>query len=306
MQINRLFEIIYLLLDKETMTAAELAEHFEVSTRTVYRDIETLSQTGIPIYAIKGKGGGIRLTENFVLNKSVLTGEEQKKILQSLHGMNAVREEEIKPLLSKLSALFGGEQEDWIEIEFSSWNAHDAVSKKFALLKETIFFHKKVSFCYNGANGISGRRIAEPLKLIFRANAWYLYAWCTEKKDFRFFKLSRMEEITALEEHFERRKIPDLWNKEEEGKRKNTYMKNLITVVALISPGKAYRVLEELDKKNVEKLEDGKYKVRIVIPEDDWMYQYLMTYGADLEVLEPERVRKNMIEKLKSALENYI
>lgn len=302
MQINRLFEIIYLLLDKVTMTAAELAEHFEVSSRTIYRDVETLSQAGIPIYAVKGKGGGIRLTENFVLNKSVLTGEEQKKILQSLQGMNAVREEEASPVLSKLSALFGGEWEDWIEIEFSSWNAEDAVSKRFAVLKEAIFSHKKVAFLYSGVNGISGERRTEPLKLVFRANAWYLYAWCTEKKDFRFFKLSRMEEVIVLDEHFERRRMSDSWNREG---RTNIYADKLITVTAVISSNKAYRIAEEMDKKEVEKLPDGRYKVRIVMPEDDWMYQYLMTFGADMRVLEPERVREKLIEEYKNSLKQY-
>lgn len=302
MQINRLFEIIYLLLDKVTMTAAELAEHFEVSSRTIYRDVETLSQAGIPIYAVKGKGGGIRLTENFVLNKSVLTGEEQKKILQSLQGMNAVREEEVSPVLSKLSALFGGEWEDWIEIEFSSWNAEDAVSRRFAVLKEAIFSHKKVVFLYSGVNGISGERLIEPLKLVFRANAWYLYAWCTEKKDFRFFKLSRMEEVIVLDEHFERRRMSDSWNREG---RTNIYADKLITVTAVISSNKAYRIAEEMDKKEVEKLPDGRYKVRIVMPEDDWMYQYLMTFGADMRVLEPERVREKLIEEYKNSLKQY-
>lgn len=323
MQINRLFEIIYILLDKKTVTAAELAEHFEVSVRTIFRDIDTLSQAGIPIYTMKGKGGGIRLTENYVLNKSVLTLQEQQMIMQALHGMNAVREEEIRPALSKLSALFGGEQEDWIEIEFSSWNSDDGVSRRFIILKEAIFAHKRVTFIYSGANGTSSRRLAEPLKLVFRASSWYLYAWCMDKADFRFFKLSRMEEPRVLEEYFEKRKKPVVQGnpvskynadspdgstsnvEKEAAGAKNIYADDMITVTALISDNKAYRILDEMDKKDVEKLEDGSYKVRMLMPENDWLYQHLLTFGADLKILGPERVRDRMIKELENALKQY-
>lgn len=311
MQINRLFEIIYILLDKKRVTAAELAEHFEVSVRTVFRDIDTLSQAGIPIYALKGKGGGIRLTENFVLNKSVFTPQEQQKILQSLYGMNAVCEEEIGPVLSKLSAFFGGEHEDWIEIEFSSWNTDDGVSRRFAILKEAIFAHKKVAFVYSGARGTSDRRSAEPLKLVFRSGSWYLYAWCMDKSDFRFFKLGRMEGLQVLEEYFDKRKKQsnrsesELQRKKQEALGKNIYEGKMITVTALISANKAYRILEEMDKKDVEKLADGNYKVRMHMPENDWMYQHLMTFGGDMKVLEPERVRERLIEELKNTLKQY-
>ncbi|TCL54263.1 putative DNA-binding transcriptional regulator YafY [Kineothrix alysoides] len=335
MQINRLFEIIYILLDKKTVTAAELAEHFEVSPRTIFRDIDTLSQAGIPIYAMKGKGGGIRLTENYVLNKSVLTPKEQQMIMQALHGMNAVREEEIRPALSKLSALFGGEQEDWIEIEFSSWNSDDGVSRRFVILKEAIFAHKRVTFIYSGANGTSSRRFAEPLKLVFRASSWYLYAWCMDKADFRFFKLSRMEEPWVLEEYFERRNppivrgnpdlkdTPDLQgesalqytgysqnssnvNSETSAiGTKNIYADKIITVTAIISANKAYRILDEMDKKDVEKLANGNYKVQMLMPENDWMYQHLLTFGSDMKVLKPERVREKLIKKLKNAIKQY-
>ncbi len=347
MQINRLFEIIYILLDKKTVTAAELAERFEVSSRTIFRDIDTLSQAGIPIYAMKGKGGGIRLTENYVLNKSVLTPKEQQMIMQALRGMNAVREEEIRPALSKLSALFGGEQEDWIEIEFSSWNSDDGVSRRFVILKEAIFAHKRVTFIYSGANGTSSRRLAEPLKLVFRAGSWYLYAWCMDKEDFRFFKLSRMEEPQVLEEYFEKRKkpvieinpvsrhdaglqdkpgrqgnpglqdkqdsqskvySPNSWNSNGEKEAvgtENIYADKIITVTALISANKAYRILDEMDKKDVEKLADGNYKVRMFMPENDWMYQHLLTFGADLKILEPERIKGRLIEELKKTLKQY-
>lgn len=305
MQINRLFEMVYLLLDRKNMTAGELAEHFEVSVRTVYRDIEALSEAGIPIYTVKGKGGGIRLTENYVLNKSVLTGEERKMILQSLYGMNAVRREEAEPVLSRLSALFGGESEDWIEIEFSAWNGNHPVSVRFEQLKKAVFSHRTVTFFYSGANGSTSLRRVELLKLVFRASGWYLYGWCTEKKDFRFFKLSRMDDLALTEDIFERKTAPKpLWDMDGE-KREMLRKNSRITVTARIARRKSYRVLEEFDRASIKTEENGSFLVDIVLPDDDWLCQYLLSFGRDLEVLSPADVRERMREELKKALEPY-
>lgn len=107
MQINRLFEIVYLLLEKQGTTARELAEHFEVSVRTVYRDIDTLCQAGIPIYTNKGRGGGIHLMDNFILDKSVLSDMERQEILWGLQGLNAVKAADNDEVLSRMRSLLG-------------------------------------------------------------------------------------------------------------------------------------------------------------------------------------------------------
>ena len=121
MQINRLFEIVYILLDKNTTSAKELAEHFEVSTRTIYRDVDTLSKAGIPIYATQGKNGGIALLDNFVLNKTVISEDEQNNILFALKSFTATAYPEIEDTLSKLSSLFKKDNRNWIEVDFSNW-----------------------------------------------------------------------------------------------------------------------------------------------------------------------------------------
>lgn len=167
MQISRLFEIVYLLLDKKCITAQELADRFEVSARTIYRDIDTLSQAGIPVFASRGKGGGIRLMDNFILNKSVLSKEEQSSILSALHGMNALQPGQTGAVLGKLSALFGGRPYDWIEIDFSSWDSSDRISRSLALLKEAIFSRAVISFDYCASDGKTTHRQAEPFALFF-------------------------------------------------------------------------------------------------------------------------------------------
>lgn len=139
MQINRLFEMVYILLRKKTVTAKELAEHFEVSTRTIYRDLDTLSSAGIPIYTSKGKGGGISLIENYVLKQSLFSEEEQKELLMSLQGLNAINTPNMESILNKLSAIFNQESIHWIDVDFSGWGNSKRDKEKFKQIKEGIF-----------------------------------------------------------------------------------------------------------------------------------------------------------------------
>lgn len=215
MQINRLFEIVYILLNKKLVTAKELSEHFEVSQRTIYRDIETLSEAGIPVYANRGKGGGICLMEHFILNKSVLTKQEQNDILSALQGIQATSYERESSTLNKLSSLFQTENTDWIEVDFSSWNNQEDDRRKFTQLKTAILNRRVISFHYYNSYGQESSRVVEPLKLVFRAQAWYLYAFCLKKQSVRYFKITRMESLTVSEETFEPRPYDFLDNRSD-------------------------------------------------------------------------------------------
>lgn len=300
MQIGRLFEMVYLLLDKKKMTAGQLAEHFGVSVRTIYRDVEALSQAGIPIYASKGAGGGIRLTENFVLNKSVLTWQEKQSILASLNGLRAVQIDEAGAALNKLSALFGGDRADWIEVDFSAWNPNDPAAGIFDLLKRGILTRRVTAFDYSGADGKTTRRVTEPVKLVFRERSWYLLAWCRLRQDFRYFKLLRMGQPILLDEVFEQREPPPRLD----GKDK-PYVMPAVEITARIVPELSYRVLDELNWAEVQRCEDGAFLVRFNMPDNDWLYQYLMTFGAGIDVLEPQQVRETLYKKLKLACARY-
>ena len=299
MQINRLFEIVYLLLNRKSMTAKELAAHFEVSQRTIYRDVETLAQAGIPIFALKGQSGGIRLTENFVFNRSFLNAEEQENLLSSLRGMEAVQPEVAKPVLGRLSALFGLDGLDWIEVDFSLWGGQTEVSALFSQLKNAIFAQRVIRFHYSGMRGDAATREAEPVKLIFRGRDWYLLAFCREREEFRFFKLLRMREVSLLPEAFTRKPLPDLKASAP------TYAAPMVEVTARIAKSMEYRVREEFPKERCEQLEDGSFLVRFSMPHNAWLSEYLMTYGAQLEVLSPEKIREEVVATLKNTLSLY-
>ena len=298
MQISRLFEIVYLLLERRSVTARELAERFEVSPRTIYRDVDALAQAGIPVYADRGQGGGIRLMEQFVLNKSLLSVKERRELLASVQGMQAVREEEVQPLLEKLSSLFGAEREDWIEVDFSPWTSSGELGKYFQLLKEAILNRQVVCFSYSAANGSTVERTAEPHRLFFRGYDWYLLAWCRIRSDFRYFKLTRMRGLATLPEHFEKRNIPE---------RESAYEQpdSQIELTVRASPRMAYRAYDEFPPDFWEKEENGSFLIRFAMPQNEWLYSYLLGYGPELEVIAPPQVREELLERAEKILKNY-
>lgn len=173
MQVNRLFEIIYILLDKKVVTAKELAERFEVSQRTIYRDIETLSTAGIPVYMSKGKGGGISILPEFVLNKAVLTEEEKLEILSSIKAVNAVSfdDSDIEKVLKKLNNILGENDTDWIEVDFSNWGNAEREKEIFNILKSAILSKRIVNFDYMSGKGENIKREVYPLKLYFKGQS---------------------------------------------------------------------------------------------------------------------------------------
>lgn len=300
MKMHRLFAIVYLLLEQKRMTAHELAEHFEVSTRTIYRDVEVLAEAGIPIYASQGSGGGIFLAERFVLDKSVLTDEEQQGILSALQGLRAVRKESAEAALDKLSALFGGQQEEWIEVDYDRWNPHNIVNARFAQLRTAIFERRLVTFDYISTQGVTKGRTVEPMKLVFRGHDWYLLAWCWLREDYRFFKLTRMVEIVVTEEVFLRRHLP-----EQVSRPATEISAEPMTIRVAVSPEAIYRLQDDFCPLKLRPREDGWLEVQLEVTEGAWLYEYLLTYGDALEVLAPTEVRQALYRRLKNAWQRY-
>lgn len=295
---NRLFEIIYILLDKKNITAKELADHFEVSQRTIYRDIENLSEAGVPIYMTKGKGGGISLLADFILNKAILTQEERKEILAAMQGLNAVNKDEFNGALSKLNSFLGGNNENWIEVDFSNWDKNNDLGEKFTVIKNSIINKNLISFEYFNANGELLERIVEPLKLVFKGQGWYLYAYCRKKEDNRFFKLTRIKSVNVISERFARVVPNKIFTEKDIG-----YSKELVHVKVRINKKLAFRVFDEF--KNYSLDDNGDYIVNLDFPVGDWMFGYLMSFGENIEVLEPLHIREEIKSKLINSLNRY-
>ena len=300
MQINRLLEIVYILFEKKIVTAKELSEHFEVSQRTIYRDVEALSAAGIPVYANKGKGGGISLLDNFVIKKSMLSEKEQIDILASLQGMKALNVPDVEPVLKKLAALFDQNCANWIEIDFSRWGSSSDEKEKFNLLKTAIINKNRVEFEYYSSYGEKTNRIIEPLQIMFKGQAWYVYGFCTVKRDYRMFKVTRIKNLVLSNEKFSRN-IPEvIYN--ESHKETNKFIK----FVMKIESSMAYRVYDEFGQGDITKNADGSFIVTVNLPEDEWVYGYAMSFGDYGEVLEPQHVRETIKKRLENNLKKYL
>lgn len=290
MKIQRLFEIVYILLTRETVTAKEFSEHFEVSVRTIYRDIEVLSAAGIPIYMSKGKGGGISMISGFVLDKAMITEEERRDILSSLNAISAVelgKDSGTNAVLRKLGSLFGKAEADWIEVEFSSWSDGEKEAELFAKIKKAVIDKKIVQFSYVSIKGGESHRTVEPLKLVYKGESWYLYGYCKKREDYRFFKLTRIYNFYVTDELFERRRPGNVLKKQ---KGKN-YAKS-VKLKLKIDKEMAFRVYDEYEK--YVQLEDGSFLVDTEFPDDEWAVYYVLGYGGNCEVLEPENVRRKV------------
>lgn len=300
MQINRLFEIVYILLDKKTITAKELANRFEVSIRTIYRDIDTLSASGIPIYTIKGKGGGISILADFILNKSLLSQQEQTEILSSLQSLHAVKVPDLEPVLNKLSTLFNKQGLNWIDVDFSRWGSDSSEREKFNLLKTGILHKVLVTFDYFSSYGEKTLRTIEPLKLIFKSQSWYLYGFCRVKQDFRFFKITRIKNLCCSNDTFNRDLPNDIWDKSD------AYNHRLIKLVLKIEAKMAYRIYDEFEEECITKNTDGTFTATTIFPEDEWVYSYVLSYGNYAEVLAPKHIREIIKRKFTEGLNKYL
>ena len=185
---QRLFEILWYLSREGSATAGQLAEKFGVSRRTIYRDVDALSGAGIPIYAEKGKGGGLRLLPDFVLDRTLLSQHEQTQLMEHLQSLSVLGAPDAQPVLDKLAALYG-RRDGWLEVDFAPWAGGEELRQIFRLLRSAIQNRQVVELEYSGADGATQWRSVEPVKVFFRGQGWYLQAFCRLRQDFRFFKL---------------------------------------------------------------------------------------------------------------------
>lgn len=294
MQTGRLFEIVYILMEKKTVTADELARRFEVSKRTILRDIDKLSAAGIPVYASPGRGGGISIMEDYVLNKAALSKEEQEYIVMALQNMTVTGAAD-KNTADKIRSFFGKESADWIEVDFSRWGNRRTDTEKFDVLKSSILKSNAIEFKYIDPYGRESERKINPLKLVFKSKAWYLQGFDVGKDDYRTFKIDRMSEIKITDTEFDRMDfhVPPI---------ESEFGGESILVEMIFPPKLAFRVYEEFDDSAIERDDDGNMRVMVRMPEDDWLYSYLMSFGKSVTVVQPKEVADKLKRKHEEAI----
>lgn len=294
MSTERLFKIINRLMDEKKVSAKDLAEDFEVSVRTIYRDIDALTLAGIPVYTIQGKGGGISLMDGYVLNKTLLSSSEQDKILMALENIQ-VTSNQVDDLILKMKSLFQRGGNDWIKVDLGEWGMGIEETEKFNILREAILSKRYVKLNYLDASSKLSERLIKPARLVFKARAWYLQAFCEIKKDYRTFKLVRIEKAILQDEQFSETLSPP------EIETEGCYKLTKVTFKA--EKNQRVRLYEEFPKECITECDDG-YMIEMDFPMDQWLLGYLLSFGGGIEIIEPKEVRdyiKKEIEKLSNA-----
>lgn len=292
MRDSRLFRILYYVLEKGKVTANELSEKFEVSVRTIYRDIDVISSAGIPIYATQGKGGGIEIADDFVLKKSLLSEKEQEQILVALKGLEGINKQYENELLTKLSAFFKIKNTNWIEVDFTNWQRGNEYDELFNDIKLAIINKNIIRFTYFSSNEKETSREAKPIRLLFKGWDWYVYTFCLLRNEFRYFKLSRIRDLKILDENFE-----DSY--EDVVLIKKMEYKDTVHVKLKFDRKVAFRVYDEMG--DIKEDEEGNLYAEIELPNDYNLYNYIFSFGESVEVLEPIEIRNNirdMINKM--------
>ncbi|MCY8484822.1 YafY family transcriptional regulator [Bacillus atrophaeus] len=299
MKLERILAIVVLLVSKKQVQAAELADLFEVSVRTIYRDVETISRAGIPIVTAQGNGGGISIMETYRLERLWLKEEELAAIASALQSVSSMYEpasnndafEKIQHLVPEQDLeTFKRQTEKWF-IDMTAWGDTKHQKKLVEELSAAIDRTSTVSFTYTNAKGETRTRETEPYTMVFKSGHWYLYAYCLAKKDFRFFKLQRMKELAILQKSFDRKNIQLKtlpWDA-------NWYQKDRLTdLLLLVLPPAQQRFSEWFGEDSLQFDESGNCKAVISLPEDQWLIGFLLQFGKEIEVLKPLHIREKV------------
>lgn len=300
MKADRQIGILSILLQQEKITAPELAEKFEVSRRTINRDIETLCRAGIPICTFQGSGGGISIMEGYRMDRTLLTSKDMRMILAGLRSLDSVSgsryyEQLMEKLKPGASDFVSGT--DSILIDLSSWYK-ESLAPKISVIQDAVEERKQIAFHYYAPSGDSIRMI-EPYYLIFKWTSWYVWGWCLKRNDFRLFKLNRMEEIEKTEKDFVSRQVPmpNLSNER--------IFPGNIRVKIRFHPEVKWRLVEEFGPKCFEVQNDGKLLFQMDYTDEEILIGWLLTFGEKAEVLEPESVKNKLLEKANKILLLY-
>lgn len=300
MKIDRVIGILSILLQREKVTASELAEEFEVSRRTIIRDIEEIGKAGIPIVTFQGQGGGISIMEGYRLDRTLLSNDDMKAILAGLKSLDSVSgTKRYRQLMSKLSAddpdtINMGDQ---LIIDLSSWDKA-AVSEKIELIKKAIDSRLKIRFTYFSPTGESSREI-EPYHLIFQWASWYVWGYCCMRNDYRMFKLTRLTDLECTGEPCELREVPEYTCD------KLRHTKGEIEVTAKFDKSLKWRVIDEFGTELPRFDENGDILLTFTWSDIPAFYSYILSFGDKAEILFPEKYRSGFRELVKRISEKY-
>jgi len=297
MKVDRLVSIIMILLDKKRIGARELADMFEVSPRTIYRDIDTINMAGIPVRSVSGVGGGFEIMQEYKVDKKAFSTADLSALLMGLSSLsNMIRGDELVHALAKVKSFIPADRAKDIEvkanqihIDLSPWIGNSDTQPYLEIIKTALQESKLLTFEYADRYGNKTIRTAEPYQLVLKSNHWYLQGYCHERNDFRLFRVSRISKLQMLEELFTPR---------EYQKPQLDFADMLATMQTKIKirihKSVMDRVLDYCTYEDFSPDGEEHYIVSFPFIENEYYYNILFSFGNKCECLEPLHIRTEM------------
>ncbi|RXZ77585.1 YafY family transcriptional regulator [Paenibacillaceae bacterium] len=300
-KVERLISIIMILLKKNVVSTKEFAQLFNVSKRTILRDMETLSLSNIPIYSINGVYGGYSIMDEYKVDKRLLSSSDLENILIALSGLEQILiSEEVEITIKKIEAMVSSlSLRSSIQLSFYDWEGRSEILQTLKTCQESIFKRRLVSFDYIDKNGATTNRIVEPYQLHFSETSWYLKGFCLHRMRYRTFKLSRIDKLNMDEKTFNPREY--LLEQEHEA----SYQPQLVAIKALISPSIKDQFIERYGQKSIENYSSEFLLATIYVPQNSTGFQFLASFGTNLKIVEPKTYVEDFRNYLIKMMDKY-
>lgn len=302
MKLERLVSIIYKLLNHEVVSAPVLAEQFQVSQRTIYRDIDVICAAGFPVVSYQGTKGGYGMMDGYKMDKSLLGSYDVNSLITVLHSLSTVFEDErAQGTIERLQTIETDYQTPSLSVDLET---HRTAPEALRQLRASILERKIVRFDYINAKNERTIRDMEPLRLHFKYRNWYVYGFCRTRRDYREFRLSRMLNLFLTEETFgPHHELP-----EEAASSNKEWQGQLEDVVIRVGPEALAEVIDQFPQADKQFHADGSMTTRIPVYQPlqaRWLWTILLGFGSGAEVLEPPALRGILKEQLQKTLKLY-
>ncbi len=308
MKIDRLLAMTVMMLNRRKVTAKELSEQFGVSLRTVYRDVETMNSAGIPVVSWQGYDGGFTIPDSYKLSRQLFTFDDLVSVLSTLKGVNkTLQNSDISAATETLQALIPDDKEELYErhnnsfmVDISPWGGSSDLKEHISDIHQAISDSFIIKFSYRDSSGSESFRRVEPHTLVYKGYGWYLLAYCCLRNGFRIFKLNRIDHLEICNDIFQRRKVePDLYFNQNQDSRA------ALKMILRFHDSMTNRVEEMFSRDSISADEEGMLRVSTSLPEDEWLYSMILSFGEKVEIISPQCLREKIGDKIKKMQKLY-
>lgn len=305
MKIYRLLGITIYLLNNKKTSAKILSDKFEVSIRTIQRDIETLCQAGIPVASSVGVDGGYEILDSFKMNRQIAGENDYAYIISALQGLaSAYKSQSTAATLEKVKAVLRKDKRDLnIILDFSTLSENKNINEKLKLLESIIAEKYSVSFEYTNADNITTIKQVEPIALTYRWYSWYLLGYSLKKEDYRLYKILRMMNLKKINSRILRKhESAHILLEKNEAKDIRKYIDIKLFAKCEIK----MKAIEYLNGSIEAEYENGDFIMNLHVPENEqfWLGT-ILSFGNLAKIIEPEQLKRKLCARCDEILNLY-